>query len=57
MHVHLAVRHLRMEDRRPPSAGYFHYVVYPPGVLETPRIRAFRDRIIEEAGAPSRTVT
>lgn len=39
------------------SAGYSYYVVYPPGALETPKISAFRDWIIEEAGAPSRTVT
>ena len=39
------------------SAGYSYYVVYPPGALEIPKLRAFRDWIIAEARSPSEPVT
>ena len=38
-------------------AGYAYYVVYPPGALEAPKIRAFRDWILAEAHSQSDPVT
>lgn len=35
------------------SPSYAYYAVYPPGALETPKIRAFRDWIIAEARSVS----
>jgi LysR family glycine cleavage system transcriptional activator len=35
------------------SPSYAYYAVYPPGALETPRIRVFRDWIIAEARSAS----
>ena len=39
------------------SPSYAYYAVYPPGALETPKIRAFRDWIIAEARSVSGPAT
>lgn len=39
------------------SAGFAYYAVYPPGALEMPRIRAFRDWVVAEGRRQSVPVT